>query len=107
MAKSKGIMVDRKSPDTALAQLATLVNEINGNLSGLDKRISGKQLTLSDFVDVVVFDIVAMAGAFNSPTFEQSYSSKLDEDVGELGYIKESELAEWLTAHGYEPTQEE
>ena len=100
MAKNKAIMIDRKSPDTALAQLATLINNINASLN--------KQgISFDDFVRIATSDIIDMAGMFDSSGFKASYLNELDGNVGDLGYIKESELSDWLTEHGYQPTEGE
>lgn len=107
----KPVLYDRKRPDVAIAKINEILNKLLSENVEVNKSVERIIITAESldenytaFKSTVEADITAIAGAFDSDNFAQDYQSQFDQLASSLGYIKESELSDWLTEHGYVPS---
>ena len=110
----KPVLFDRKRPNVAIAEINRMLNELLSNNVSIDKSIekiviSAQSLDENyvDFKELVETILTVIVGTLESEDFAQEYHDQLDSDVTTLGYIKTSELEDWLTEHGYMPVNNE
>ena len=108
----KAKLYDRKRPDVAIAEINKVLSELLSNNVIINKNVEKINITAQsldknyyDFKKLVDDILTVIIGTLETNDFAQAYHSQLDTDVSSLGYIKESELENWLTEHGYKPQQ--
>ena len=108
----KAKLYDRKRPDVAIAEINKVLSELLSNNVTIKKNVEKIIVTAQsldknyyDFKELVEAILTVIIGTLETNDFAQSYHTQLDTDVSSLGYIKESELENCLTEHGYQPQQ--